>query len=218
MKLGWYEVILWLVPQPFYCHLCPSFPHLSGLSTQLIKLKDNTETTNMYSVFTGHLAKSASDYFYRNPLLTTKQSYLLMSTHICAEISACTEAKLAGILIQEQQEATEEMLVYWQCHSTEDREHLHISQIMTYWTRQQEYFLWTHLSCSFLYKIFLNTDSFTESVFWPSKQPTWPFIPSHCLWNKFRTGLVTTCPFACLGAWHRVDQTTDRIMYFQMQP
>lgn len=119
MKLGWYEVILWLVPQPFYCHLCPSFPHLSGLSTQLIKLKDNTETTNMYSVFTGHLAKSASDYFYRNPLLTTKQSYLLMSTHICAEISACTEAKLAGILIQEQQEATEEMLVYWQCHSTE---------------------------------------------------------------------------------------------------
>lgn len=45
-------------------------------------------------------------------LLATKQSYLLMSTEICVEISACTEANLAWILVQEQLEGEEEILAY----------------------------------------------------------------------------------------------------------
>lgn len=72
-------------------------------------------------------------------LLATKQNYLLMSTQICVETSACTEANLAWILVQEQLEAKEEMLAYWPSHSTETKD-LHISEIMTYWTRQQQYF------------------------------------------------------------------------------
>lgn len=65
-----------------------------------------------------------------------------MSTQICVEISAGTKANLAWILVQEQLEAKEEMLAYWPCRSTET-EDLHISEIMTYWTRQQQYFsLW----------------------------------------------------------------------------
>lgn len=65
-----------------------------------------------------------------------------MSTQICVEIATCTEANLAWILVQGQLEAKEEMLAYWPCDSTETQD-LHISEIMTYWTRQQEYFsLW----------------------------------------------------------------------------
>lgn len=65
-----------------------------------------------------------------------------MSTQICVEIATCTEASLAWILVQGQLEAKEEMLAYWPCHSTETQD-LHISEIMTYWTRQQEHFsLW----------------------------------------------------------------------------
>lgn len=100
MKLGRYEVILWLVPQPFYCYLCPSLPHLSGLPAH--EAERQYKTTNMYSIFMGDLVMFASHYFYRNPVLTTKQSYLLMPTHICVEIAACTEANPAGILVQEQ--------------------------------------------------------------------------------------------------------------------
>lgn len=65
-----------------------------------------------------------------------------MSTQIWVEIATCTEANLAWILVQGQLEAKEEMLAYWPCDSTETQD-LHISEIMTYWTRQQEYFsLW----------------------------------------------------------------------------
>lgn len=65
-----------------------------------------------------------------------------MSTQISVGIFACTEANLAWILVQEQLEAKEEMLAYWPCRSTETKD-LHISEIMTYWTRQQQYFfLW----------------------------------------------------------------------------
>lgn len=58
-----------------------------------------------------------------------------MSAQICGEIAACTEVNLAWILVREQLEAKEEMLEYWPSHSTETKD-LHISETMTYWTRQ----------------------------------------------------------------------------------
>lgn len=84
----------------------------------------------------------SSHYFCGHLLLATKQSYLLMSTQISVEISACTEANMAWILVQEQLEAKDEMLAYWPSYRTETKD-LHISETMTYWTRQQQYFsLW----------------------------------------------------------------------------
>lgn len=73
----------------------------------------------------------SSHYFCGHLLLATKQSYLLMSTEICVLISACTEANLVWILVQEQLEAKEETLAYWPSHSTETKD-LHSSEIMTY--------------------------------------------------------------------------------------
>lgn len=64
----------------------------------------------------------SSHYFCGHLLLATKQNYLLMSTQICVEISACTEANLAWILEQEQLEAKEEMLAYWPSHSIETKD------------------------------------------------------------------------------------------------
>lgn len=84
---------------------------------------------------------------------------------------------MAWISVQEQLEAKEEMLAYGPSHSTET-EDSYISEIMTYWTRQQQYFsLWPIYVFSIYTKYSWTAESSTESVSSPlSRLPCLLFL------------------------------------------